>query len=111
MSQKEEPPMTDAVTRAIEILNDALERDPAAMTRLINLRVPCNDRLAAHPTIAAGLYDDVHKVGVLGLLNGVLGDAPHAVIGAKGRRDSKTGGLRRVRRFVDLRPHITDVRA
>ena len=41
--------MPDPVTHAVNVLNDVLERDPEAITRLINLRVDCNDRLAAHP--------------------------------------------------------------
>ena len=103
--------MTDAVIRAIKVLNEALERDPDAVTRLINVRVECNDRLAAHPMIDVGLYDGVPKISILGLLNGALGDGPGGVIGAKGRRDSKTGGLARVRQFVDLRKDKTDVLA
>ena len=43
--------MRDAVAHAITVLNEALERDPEAISCLINLRVDCNDRLAAHQTI------------------------------------------------------------
>ena len=43
--------MPNPVARAVRVLNDALKRDPDAITELVNLRVPCNDRLAAHPTI------------------------------------------------------------
>ena len=103
--------MPDAISRAVDILNEALERDADAITSLVNLRVPCNVQLAAHPLIRVGLYEDEHRVGVLGLLNGVLGDSPSGAIGAKGTRDERTGRFVRIRRFVDLRPEKTDVLA
>lgn len=95
--------MDDSVTRAVEVLNEALERDPEAITQLVNMRVDCNDELAAHPTIQTGFYEGVHRVGVLGLLNGALGTSPSGVIGAKGQMDAETGRFLRLKRFVDLR--------
>ena len=100
--------MEDPVARAITVLNDALERDPAAITGLVNMRVECNDALSAHPTIQVGLYGGVHKVGVLGLLNGALGDSPSGVIGAQGKMDA-SGRFLRVKKFVDLRLEKVDV--
>ncbi len=105
--------MDDPVSRAIAVLNDALERDPEAITQLVNLRVECNAKLAAHPTVRVGLHEgpdgDVRKVGVLGLLNGVLGDSPGGVIGAKGRMDRQSGLILKVHEFVDLRLEKVDV--
>ena len=43
--------MPDPIQFAVELLNDALERDAQAVTQLVNLRADCNERLAAHPTI------------------------------------------------------------
>ena len=37
--------ISDPVTRAIAVLNDALDRDPKAITQLVNLRVDCNIQL------------------------------------------------------------------
>ena len=101
--------MSDAVTRALEVLNDALKRDPEAITQLVNLRVPCNSELAAHPLVQVADYEGVTRIGVLGLINGALGDSPTGVIGAKGTLDGATGRFLRVRRFVDLRLEKVDV--
>jgi hypothetical protein len=103
--------MDDPVTRALAILNEALERDPGAITRLVNMRVECNDALATHPAIRVGIYEGIPKVGVLGLLNAALDDSPLGVIGAKGQVDPKTGLFRRIREFVDLRDDGVNVLA
>ena len=100
--------MADAVTKALQVLNEALLLDPEAVTRLVNLRVECNPGLVAHQTIQVGAYDGVAKVGVLGLINGVVGDSPTGVIGAKGRIDGATGQFTEVRAFVDLRIEKVD---
>lgn len=101
--------MSDAVTRAIQVLNDALERDARAITDLVNLRVECNRDLAAHPLIQVADHGGSTRIGVLGLINGVLGDSPTGVIGAKGTVDTATGYFIRIDRFVDLRVEKVDV--
>jgi hypothetical protein len=100
--------MDDPVTHAISVLNEALERDPEAITRLINMRVECNERLAAHPTVQVGVYDGIHRVGVLGLLNGALGESPSGVIGARGRMEGDSGRFLNIKEFVDLRLQKVD---
>jgi hypothetical protein len=95
--------MRDAVADAITVLNEVLERDPEAISRLINLRVDCNDRLTAHQTIQVAYFGRIHKRGVLGLLNAALADSPSGVIGAKGRVNTDTGFFVRISQFVDLR--------
>ena len=101
--------MPDPISHAIEILNEALACDPAAVTQLVNLRVECNSELVNHPTIQVGEYYGVAKVGILGLINGALSDSPSGAIGAKGTIDTATGQFVRVRRFVDLRDEKVDV--
>ena len=101
--------MADTVTKALKILNQALTLDPDAMTRLVNLRVECNAGLAAHPTIQVGAYNGIAKVGVLGLINGIIGNSPTGVIGAKGRINNSTGHFTYVSAFVDLREEKVDV--
>ncbi|MGA0392838.1 MAG: hypothetical protein ACO3MW_02080 [Rhodospirillales bacterium] len=95
--------MPDPVKHAVSVLNDALERDSEAITRLVNLRVDCNDRLAAHATIQVADYAGIHKIGVLGLLNAALANSPSGVIGAKGRVNADTGLFVEIKQFVDLR--------
>lgn len=101
--------VADTVTKALQVLNEALALDAEAITGLVNLRVECNPGLAAHQTIQVGAYDGIAKIGVLGLINGVIGDSPTGVIGAKGRIDSNTGLFTEVRAFVDLRIEKVDV--
>jgi hypothetical protein len=76
--------MTDPILKAIEVLNDALKRDPIAITQLVNLRIDCNAQLVNHPTIQSSVYHGVSKVGLLGLVNGIVGNSPSGVIGAEG---------------------------
>lgn len=101
--------MTDAVTHAVEVLNDVLARDPDAITQLFNLRVDCNDSLSAHPFVQVSLYEDKRqRIGLLGLINGLLGESPSGVIGARGLVDAETGRFARIREFVDLRQEKVD---
>jgi len=102
--------LSDPVTKAIDVLNDALSRDPEAMTRLVNLRVPCRKELGQHSTIRIQRLGDEHRVGILGLINGIFGDWPSGVIGAEGPLDD-AGHFIRIKRFVDLRDGRLDVLA
>lgn len=102
--------MGDPVSKAVDVLNDALSRDPDALTRLVNLRVPCRKQLGDHPMIRIALHDNEYRIGILGLLNGILGDSPSGVIGAEGPLDSN-GQFTRIKRFVDLREEKTDILA
>ena len=103
--------MNDPITKAIEVLNDALERDPSAITELVNMRAGCNESLAGHPTIQVQKFGDSHRIGILGLINGVFGGGPSGDIGAKGSLDAGTGKFVRVKRFVDLRKEKLDMLA
>ena len=101
--------MSDPVTKAIVVLNDALTRDARAITELVNQRVECTSKLVSHPLIQSGVYEGVAKVGILGLINGIIGDSPTGVIGAEGAFDKETGRFLRIKRFVDLRKEKVDV--
>ena len=101
--------MTDPILKAIEVLNDALKRDPIAITQLVNLRIDCNAQLVNHPTIQSSVYHGVSKVGVLGLVNGIVGNSPSGVIGAEGSIGLETGQFTVIRQFVDLRNDKTDI--
>lgn len=87
------------VQRALDVLNDALERDPRALTQLVNARVTCNEKLTKHRSVQTRALNGEYKLGILGLVNGILG-YKHGGIGAEGDIDSRTGLFRRVRRFV-----------
>ncbi len=98
-----------AVKRALDILNDALERDPEALTQLINARVSCNERMTKHKTVQVGVHGGDYRVGVLGLINGILG-YKRGGIGAEGDVDTRSGQFVRVHRFIHTKAGL-DVRS
>jgi len=58
----------------VKFLNELTEVDRDAMSNLVDTRVPCNDKLADHPTVQVlQLPGDVCRVGFLGILNGIYG--------------------------------------
>ena len=101
--------MSDPISAAVDLLNDVLERDPGAITKLVNMRIDCDERLANHPTVQVHKFDDVYRIGVLGLLNGVLGGGPSGDIGAKGKINRNTGEFTQIKKFVDLRLDRLDI--
>lgn len=100
--------MSDPVTNAVDVLNEALARDPEAITDLVNMRVTCNKALSDHQTIHTTVIDGVFRIGILGLLNGALGNSPSGVIGAEGQM-SDARKFVKIRQFVDLRLTKVDV--
>jgi len=50
------------------------QRDPAAVSALLNVRIPCNRELANHPTCEIGVSKAFvgYRLGVLGLINGLM---------------------------------------
>ena len=103
--------MSDPISNAVALLNDVLERDRDAITSLINMRIDCNESLASHATVQVQKFGEIHRIGVLGLLNGALGGSPSGDIGAKGTINSKTGMFSRIKMFVDLREKHLDLLA
>jgi len=60
--------------RIARFLNDALDIDRAAIATLCGMRVPCNQKLADHPTIQVRAEEDgTFSLGLIGLLNGLIG--------------------------------------
>ena len=72
--------MADPIKRAVKVLNEALELDADAITRLVNMRVDCDSSLADHPTIRVSRYGDTDRIGVLGLINGAIGNSPTGAV-------------------------------
>jgi len=67
-------PNRPQVENAVKVLNEALTLDRKAVEALFKYRVPCNESLAAHPTIQVTLDSAAHnRVGILGLINGIFG--------------------------------------
>lgn len=59
--------------RFAAFLNGLLEVDRHAVTELIEHRVKCNHRMKTHPTVQVVVDQDIPRVGMLGILNGMLG--------------------------------------
>jgi hypothetical protein len=56
-------------------LNTLVALDPDAMMALVESRVPCNEVLADHPTVQVHVGEGGQPmVGLLGILNGLVGD-------------------------------------
>jgi hypothetical protein len=64
------------IQKMVDILNEALNADPDAVSKLFSHRIPCGDALADHPEIIVGpsVPEDKNSppdLGLLGLLNGM----------------------------------------
>jgi hypothetical protein len=67
--------------RIIDILNECLAIDPNAIHNLIEFRTPTNQALADHPSVQVNAEGAVPVVGMLGILNGIVGVIPGSEIG------------------------------
>lgn len=67
------PQLADLI---IERLNEIAMHDKEAMAKLIEQRVPCNEQLVEHPTVIAFADMGPPEVGMLGILNGIVGSIP-----------------------------------
>jgi hypothetical protein len=65
--------MNAHVNEVLEVLNRAVKADHVAVEILIEKRVVCNKALADDPTIQVVSKDGRTKVGLLGLINGIVG--------------------------------------
>lgn len=82
------------VNKAVEILNELLILDPAAITSLANNRVACSDRLATDSTAVCARTNGVMRVGMVGVINAMVEDG---FIGAEYDDDSVLVGFRVVK--------------
>ena len=65
------------VDDATEYLNELVELDKLALRALIDLRTPCNEQLADHPTAQVASTMAGPAIGMLGVLNGLFGVDEH----------------------------------
>lgn len=72
----------DIVDHALSVLNRINKADPETISALINNRVICNEKLAKDSTVQCGSKEpDVYTVGLLGIINGILGADPETKYG------------------------------
>lgn len=63
----------ELAARVVAFLNELLEYDRPAIAALIANRIPCNARLADHPSVQVSAQHGGYHVGLLGILNGLCG--------------------------------------
>lgn len=63
----------ESAQQAVDVLNQALAADPKAIQLLFDYRVSVGDAVADHESIMVRTQHCKHSLGVLGLINGILG--------------------------------------
>lgn len=71
---------------ALCVLNEIYRLDPDAAEKLVSTRFECNENIINHPTIVC----DNGKVGMLGVINGILGKEDPCGSGVAVIRDVET---------------------
>ena len=83
------------VDYAVAVLNEAAVADPQAVGELVEHRVFCNGGLAGHPTIQVGTVGPPRQeqavIGMVGLVNGILGVVPGSTRGFVAYKTDATG--------------------
>jgi hypothetical protein len=85
--------------RVLDLLNEVHALDPAAVNALVNHRVPCNAALVDHPTVQCGKSADSFTVGLIGLLNGLVGVDAEGNGAIASMVDTETGTVTGFKRF------------
>lgn len=62
-----------SIAQAVEVLNRIHQADPTVLPALIGHRVPCNEELADDPSVQVGVLESGYEVGILGVINGLIG--------------------------------------
>lgn len=96
----------------LETMTRAFQNDPNAIHSLICNQVPCNQKMADDKTIVVEDYsnilfqDNTFRVGLLGILNGILEDAgsDELIVAVWQELTLTGGGTRRVLIGFGLRP-------
>jgi|SRR5210317_1524525 len=83
----------------VKILNRVYQTDPRAMESLVNYRVICNEKMIEDPTVRTGYRGGYPTLGVMGLLNGLIGT--ETWIGTKLDGNKKLRGFTVIRREND----------
>jgi hypothetical protein len=87
--------------RIVAVLNRSIRDDRAAMESLFNVRVRCNELIAADPTIQVDSSSGAPYVGIIGLLSGIAGAHPDgygkvAAVYEQSERSGIPSGLMRI---------------
>lgn len=93
------------IDHVVEVLNEINRADPTVLPKLIALRVPTNQTLAEHPTVQVHAYDspDKYSVGILGILNGIVGSGEFGPICAIVETDGSISSFKKAEAGKDGR--------
>jgi len=87
------------IDRAIQVLNRALAASPNSIRFLVENRTVCTESLADDPTIQCAEDEGSWFVGMLGIINGILGVDRNSGYGPiQAMFDAKTGNILRFER-------------
>jgi hypothetical protein len=105
-TQGAENTIPEAESAAVRVMNRAFEADRGAVHALMCNRVPCNQALADDPTVVC---DDSSvgggfTVGMLGFLNGLLGEMGLPLVAAKWSDNTDPEGRRTLLGFQEYQP-------
>lgn len=71
--------------KIINYLNELVALDKPCIAAMVSNRIPCNEKLAEHPSCQVGYRNGGFSVGLLGIINGMCGtydDGPRKGWGA-----------------------------
>jgi hypothetical protein len=90
----------------VNFMNELLEYDKNAIACLIANRVPCNEKLSDHPTVQVMRQNDGYTVGLLGILNGLIGcdNNFQGYIGFEFQPDEESSFRTSLSRFIVMEP-------
>lgn len=82
--------------RIVIVMNELLSLDPDAISELVHARVKCKSQMASHARVQmVADADSSHMLGIMGILNGVIGTDDECVIASVGD-DGKVIGFSHV---------------
>lgn len=90
-----------------ETMNRAFTSDPDAIHALMVNRVPCNQKLADDPTVVVDksmVNPNGWSVGVVGLINGILGDLGLPLLASKWSDEVDAEGRHTLLGFQEYQP-------
>jgi hypothetical protein len=79
--------------RVTSLMNELLELDPSAVRELIDSRVGCDDRIANHPHVQVMSDEGGCRLGVMGILNGLIGSDGKRFVSANFDNDGNLIGF------------------
>nr|GLK21701.1 hypothetical protein GCM10017606_25280 [Microbacterium terregens] len=88
----------------VAFLNSLVALDRDWMDALVKHRPECNLALARHPTVQVGRHGEGYHAGLIGLLNGIVGEEPTDGVFLPGQIAAVSDGNGRLEQFIRINP-------